>query len=425
MKSRLARRHLTETQRALVAARLATLRHGGDRKSAKAKGENQEANWPLDRAAERLNVSPRSVKRAGAILTHGTPELVAAVERGAIRAAEGQTIARLAPRAQKEVVLTPDRTERRQKIEEAKLAQEAASPSTQRGAAPILITQRAKNPAERMYSVDEWTNLSPVERKDIIEAGFESRSSMNEQQTDSIEWARWSLNTVTGCLHSCSYCYARDIASRYFPQGFAPTFHPARLAAPTHHKIPVQASTDESFRNIFANSMSDLFGQWVPRDWIEATIAMATRNPGWNFLTLTKFPQRAAAFEYPDNWWMGTTVDCQARVRAAEKAFAKVQCGTKWLSVEPLLEPLTFDRLDLFQWIVIGGASPSAKTPKWTPDLDWIVDLHHHARAAGAKLYYKTNCGMSDDLRKREFPWKTPSHKKLPKPFRYLKGLGT
>jgi len=72
MKSRLARRHLTETQRALVAARLATLKHGRP-----GKGE-KETNWSLYDAAERLHVGTMTVKRARVILAHGTPELVAA-----------------------------------------------------------------------------------------------------------------------------------------------------------------------------------------------------------------------------------------------------------------------------------------------------------------------------------------------------------
>src|SRR5262249_40378111 len=116
--------------------------------------------------------------------------------------------------------------------------------------------------------------------------------------------------------------YARDIADRFFSYGFAPTFHPDRLACPQNVKVPEQAKTDTAFKNIFANSMSDLFGKWVPVEWIEATIEMARRNPQWNFLTLTKFPLRAAEFEFPDNWWMGTTVDAQARVENAERAFS-------------------------------------------------------------------------------------------------------
>jgi len=161
----------------------------------------------------------------------------------------------------------------------------------------------------------------------------------------------------------------------------------------------------------------------VPKEWIERILQEAVDNPQWNFLCLTKFPQRLHDFTFPDNWWQGATVDCQARVKNAEDAFAKVRCKTKWLSSEPQLTPLKFSELDVFQWIVIGGASRSSKTPEWVPPMDWIVDLHGQARKAGCRIYYKSNCGMSDDLRLREFPWEDPREKRLPKEFRYLKGM--
>ena len=55
---------------------------------------------------------------------------------------------------------------------------------------------------------------------------------MNAQDNDSIDWAKFSWNPVTGCLHNCPYCYARDIAERFYPEKFAPTLHLDRLAAP-------------------------------------------------------------------------------------------------------------------------------------------------------------------------------------------------
>ncbi len=53
-----------------------------------------------------------------------------------------------------------------------------------------------------------------------------------------IEWALWSWNPITGCLHGCEYCYARDIAERFYPQKFLPTFHADRLAAPGNTRRP-------------------------------------------------------------------------------------------------------------------------------------------------------------------------------------------
>jgi len=274
------------------------------------------------------------------------------------------------------------------------------------------------------YSVEDWQKLPSKKRRQIIEEGFASGySHLNKQTNESIDWAKFSENAVTGCLHGCPFCYARDIAQRFFSYGFAPYFHPHRLAAPGNVKVPDAAFSDPSFKNIFIDSMGDLFGQWVPVEWIEAEIAMARRNPQWNFLSLTKFPQRAAEFEFPDNFWIGTTVDAQARLHHAEQAFSKIRCRTKWLSCEPLLTPLKFTRLDLFQWIVIGGASRSTQTPEWRPPFAWIVDLYQQARAAGLKIYMKTNLGIADDIRVKEFAWAEQEQKRLPDALKYLKGM--
>lgn len=278
---------------------------------------------------------------------------------------------------------------------------------------------------ERRYAVDAWQALSAHDKAAILRtAPARSTSGFNKQDTDSIEWARWSWNPVTGCLHNCPYCYARDIANRRYAQGFAPTFLPERLAAPTRQRVPEQAAQDLGWRNVFVCSMADLFGKWVPQDWIEAVLAAVRAAPQWNFLFLTKFPVRLAEFPFPDNAWVGTTVDCQARVKSAERAFRTVRARVKWLSIEPLLEPITFTSLEMFQWVVLGGASRSTDTPAWTPPRRWIDAVECQARAAGCMLYEKTNLGMDCERRLREYPgWQQPEPD-LPAALRYLPTIG-
>lgn len=429
-----ARRHMTTSQRALVAGRIANYTNGGNRRSDQSKNPNSD-RVTLEAAATLMRVNRATVLYARKVLK-AAPELVRAVERGTITVEAAKALAVLPERDQKIIALTTDEKDRRAQIKKAK-ARAKEVRDRERDAAeakPLILTsKREAKPAERTYTVDQWEKLEKTERQDIIAAGFDCQTKMNEQGSDLIEWARRSLNTVTGCEHDCPYCYARDIATSarmaaIYPNKFKPTFHPSRLAAPGNENLPEEARRDAAYRNVFANSMSDLFGKWVPEDWIEATIEMARRNAKWNFLVLTKFPQRAAEFDFPKNWWMGTTVDAQSRVANAEKAFERIKCGTKWLSVEPLLQPLEFSRLDLFQWIVIGGASESNKTPAWPAAwqqrfLDFVAPLHVAARKAGLSIYYKTNCGMRDELRIREFPWADEAVQELPKAFRYLKGL--
>jgi len=95
---------------------------------------------------------------------------------------------------------------------------------------------------------------------------------------------------------------------------------------------------------------------------------------------------------------MGTSVDLQARVANAEKAFAKIQCGIKWLSIEPLIEPLKFTRLELFDWVVIGGASPSSKTPAWRPPYRWIHDIVQQCNELKIPVYQKSNLGIANRI---------------------------
>jgi protein gp37 len=245
--------------------------------------------------------------------------------------------------------------------------------------------------SRRYVTLKEWRVMDAPTRAAVLVAGDRGNTSLNAQDENSIEWALRSWNPVTGCLHNCSYCYARDIANRFYESKFAPVLWPDRLWAPSNVKVPAEASTQIAYKNVFTCSMADLFGRWVPTEWIEAVLDVVRDNHQWNFLFLTKFPGRLSEFRFPTNAWVGATVDAQARVPFVEKAFASVTASVKWLSCEPLLEPLQFERLDLFQWIVLGGASRSTETPDFRPPRRWITDLERQAIDAGCKVYEKTN----------------------------------
>ena len=255
-------------------------------------------------------------------------------------------------------------------------------------------------------TLDDWQRMTTEERQQRVQVipsdKTFNRQVMNREQDESMdesvgnfEWAKWSWNPVSGCRHDCPFCYARDIANRFYAQGFVPTLYPDRLNAPRNTKVPSAAEKDLSLKNVFTCSMADLFGRWVPAEWIEAVIQQVRDNPQWNFLFLTKFPKRLAEFHFQVNAWLGTTVDVQARVKSAEDAFRKLRDegsgGYRWLSVEPMLEPIQFSSLEMFDWVVIGGASPSTKTPEWRPPRKWVNDLEAAAMHAGCKVYEKAN----------------------------------
>ncbi len=328
----LARRHLTTSDRALIAARLATLRWG-ERK------RDQMVSLRIGEAAEHLKVSSNSVKRARKVLDRGGPELIARVVAHE---------------------LSVSRAER--------LLPPPARP-------PRVVAEG--------YTVEQWRALPEEERAALL--GLRNRKARLNRQNptedgNAIDWARWSYSPITGCKHNCPYCYILDFVS------IVPLFHPDRLAAPLNQSP--QTTNDPRDRSIFVGAMADLFGRWVPAEWIEAILEIARLCPEWIFMFCTKFPQRYLEFDFPANCWLGTTIDKQDRVDSAEDAFAQLRerdpKRVLWGGLEPMLEPIKFNRLDLFNRIVIGGASATKHSPEWHPPLRWIDDIRRECRPSDA-----------------------------------------
>jgi protein gp37 len=276
----------------------------------------------------------------------------------------------------------------------------------------VLQPERKKR---RTFLVEEWKTMSPEERLAALSLR-DPKAQFNLQDNESVGWARYTTNPERGCEIDCPYCYARDLA-RFYPEGFAPVFVPEILSAAANTLVPKEAEYDVSYRNVFVCSMGDLFGNWVPDEWIEAVLKMARENPQWNFLFLTKVPQRMAEFEFPDNAWAGTTVDHQRRVRNAEQAMAKVKAGKRWASIEPMETRIEMD-FSIFDWVVIGGASKSSQTPQWVPPHVWVYETTIKAKAAGCAVYHKSNLFLAEPL--HEFPGVFTVERQLPKEF----GLG-
>ena len=238
--------------------------------------------------------------------------------------------------------------------------------------------------------VKNWKVMAKEKKQEALAKTY-GKSSFNSQETGNIEWAKWSWNPITGCNHGCKYCYARDIANRLFKPKFEPVFYPGRLHCAEFTEQPKEAKTDIGYKNVFTCSMADLFGKWVPSDLIELVLEVVRKSPKWNFLFLTKFPQRYAEFEFPDNAWVGTSVDKQSRVKNAEDVFKDVRAKVKWLSCEPMMERLTFKHLERFQWVVLGGSSRSTQTPEFHPPREWVTHLWTQAQEAGCMIYEKPN----------------------------------
>lgn len=158
-----------------------------------------------------------------------------------------------------------------------------------------------------------------------------------------IEWATHTWNPVTGCWgpggsqetpNRCSYCYAHKMAKRFYggvPAGdnFSPLLIESKLGEPSRVKKPAR---------IFVCSMGDLFGEWVPWEWIELVLQQVRSNPQHTFMFLTKNPKRYQEFNpWPRNAWVGTTVEDQAACLERVPHLYKAVPAVRFISFEPLL----------------------------------------------------------------------------------------
>ena len=174
-----------------------------------------------------------------------------------------------------------------------------------------------------------------------------------------IEWTEMTWNPVTGCIkisQGCKHCYAERMAKRLkamgaarYRDGFRPTLHTDLIDAPRKWKRP---------RLIFVNSMSDLFQEAVPDDFIRRVFETMGDCPQHTFQILTKRSDRlrqlGASLPWPSNVWMGVSVE-DARVIDRIADLAAVPAQVRFLSCEPLIGPLDNLMLDRIQWVIVGG----------------------------------------------------------------------
>jgi protein gp37 len=243
----------------------------------------------------------------------------------------------------------------------------------------------------------------------------------------------WS--PVTGCRRNCWYCSSRPHFVRKYGH-FDPTFHqdildsldgllPPRVEGCSVRKKPYISpalSTRPLYglnggpyaKNVQVCTDSDLFGDWVPGEWVDAVLEKVRSRPDLDFLFFTKYPHRMTTIRWPENVMLGTSVTEQKYVSPAEEAFAHItdRIRFKFVALCPLLEPIQFNRPELFRWFLIGGVTHISFP--FRPAPEWVEDLIRQARGTGAAVYLinnflaKTNPKIIDDawMEKwiREFP---------------------
>lgn len=221
-------------------------------------------------------------------------------------------------------------------------------------------------------------------------------------QSSSIEWTDATWNPVTGCTKvspGCKFCYAETFSERFrgvpghpFEQGFDLKLWPERLELPLSWKKP---------RRIFVNSMSDLFHEAVPDDFIEKVFDTMRRAHWHTFQVLTKRADRMAAYakrradeghpldvEQP-NTWLGVSVENENYVERAQQLLG-LRVSVRFLSCEPLLGPLSLNGVltakDGVNWIIVGGES--GRTPR-PMNAEWVDSIRQECEAAGVPFFFK------------------------------------
>ena len=223
-----------------------------------------------------------------------------------------------------------------------------------------------------------------------------------------IEWTEMTWNPVTGCSkisQGCKRCYAERMAKRLtamgsdrYRNGFKVTLHPDLLDVPRKWRQP---------RVVFVNSMSDLFHEDIPLEYIGRVFATMRDCPQHTFQVLTKRSERLAALapqlQWPKNVWMGVSVE-DARVVSRIQDLHKVPAAVRFLSLEPLIGPLSGLPLSGIHWVIVGGESGPRARPMRK---EWVDSIYRQCRDAGVPFFFKQWGGVRKDLTGRELHGRT------------------
>jgi len=245
-----------------------------------------------------------------------------------------------------------------------------------------------------------------------------------------IEWCDMTWNPVTGCLHGCYYCYAIKQVRRFkrgykevfcngnihsidapettttkkgkivkapYPFGFEPTFHRHRLDEPKHIKKP---------QNIFVCDMADLFGDFIPNEWIRTVFKACEAAPQHRYLFLTKNPKRYEKFinsPMPNNMWFGFS--------QTKDEYIGFDTNPNWnvfVSMEPLLCDLSKKALPQgVDWVIIGAETGNQKG-KIIPERCWIENIIKLCKLHCIPVFMKDSLApIWGEPLIREYPWKT------------------
>ena len=254
-------------------------------------------------------------------------------------------------------------------------------------------------------------------------------------QGSSIEWTESTWNPVVGCTKvsaGCAHCYAERMAKRLVAISHSAAARGDNPGRAANYQQVINAkgrwngrvyldhdAVEDPLRwrlprIIFVNSMSDLFHEDVPLDFIRRVFAVMNRCPQHTFQVLTKRPHLTAEYARHLNWtpniWMGTSVE-SADVVARVHELRKVPAAVRFLSVEPLLGPIPRLPIKGIHWVIVGGESGPGARPMRP---EWVTQLRDRCHRYRVPFFFKQWGGINKKTTGRSLDGRTwdemPTH---------------
>ena len=218
-----------------------------------------------------------------------------------------------------------------------------------------------------------------------------------------IEWTEQTWNPTVGCTKvspGCKNCYAETMARRLqamgvegYEKGFRLQLMPGRLLEPLERRKPTI---------YFVNSMSDLFHEKVPFDYVRHVFDVMARSHQHTFQLLTKRAERMAEFcrgiVVPANVWLGVSVENRRHGVPRIGVLKTIQADVRFLSIEPLLEDLGAIDLSGIHWVIVGGESGAKARPMRK---EWVDSLKRQCDCRRIPFFFKQWGSWGPDGQKR------------------------
>lgn len=218
-----------------------------------------------------------------------------------------------------------------------------------------------------------------------------------------IEWTEQTWNPTTGCTKispGCKHCYAETMAKRLhamgapgYDNGFQLSLMEERLEQPLRRHKPTI---------YFVNSMSDLFHEDIPHNFLDRVFSVIKETPHHTYQILTKRSERMHSYfsghEVPNNVWLGVSVEDRQYGIPRIDHLREVDSTVRFISAEPLLEDLGEIDLTGIHWMIVGGESgPKARPMK----AEWVDHIHHQCKRSGTAFFFKQWGGWGADGKRR------------------------